>query len=602
METISMFRCSACIEIFTNTKSPYESVACSHKICHQCLIQMKDKFDCPESTCEVKNLKSTDFRQNVDLLSKLEQYLINDDHPKCAQHNLKENYIYIDPLSITNRFMCDECLRLKNPAFDFKFVFQVENFLRVLKPDFSEFLNLWETFKRLIHSRKFTIAKLAQVDYFFQVKMQELKSIDYTSFQLKHSEFNLIFDKPFIHIKNRLLEQAKSLLEDMLAFLLKNKNERLFSKINEFSNLINIRIEVFSGKICHVGEIVNDFQKGPCVKINCCFCADGKDSETYPIKQLNNCLQQKLKRIKTDNPKNENKLFGIKVNASSSTFTLCPISDDKKRSSGGKSISNLDFGELEYSLGIKEIMRDITKIKRKLEIEISKGKKREDDIFSHIEDLRKVIKSIKQGQNVIVKRENEPITLEILETTEEIKNSDIYLSKILREDDFFFISKFFKKPQKYILIYNSMRDGCLPSDFHRCCDNRGRTIVFIKSGGYVSGGYTDRNWKQKKEYPDNSKKSPSSFLFSLNQKKIYPIKEDQVHNAIFCNRDYGPIFGNGHDLVIDEDMKSDHNYSEPYTYNFSDCLKPKKELFGYSQFVVDEYEVYEVEEINNVIG
>ena len=45
------------------------------------------------------------------------------------------------------------------------------------------------------------------------------------------------------------------------------------------------------------------------------------------------------------------------------------------------------------------------------------------------------------------------------------------------------------------LLYRTSADGYTPADFHRCCDNKGRTLVLIKSGRYIFGGYTSKSWQ-----------------------------------------------------------------------------------------------------------
>ena len=44
------------------------------------------------------------------------------------------------------------------------------------------------------------------------------------------------------------------------------------------------------------------------------------------------------------------------------------------------------------------------------------------------------------------------------------------------------------------LLYRASVDGMTPADFHRCCDNKGPTLVLIKSGEYICGGYTSQSW------------------------------------------------------------------------------------------------------------
>jgi len=45
------------------------------------------------------------------------------------------------------------------------------------------------------------------------------------------------------------------------------------------------------------------------------------------------------------------------------------------------------------------------------------------------------------------------------------------------------------------LLYRASTDGKTPEDFHRCCDNKGPTLVLIKSGEYIFGGYTSQSWE-----------------------------------------------------------------------------------------------------------
>lgn len=44
-------------------------------------------------------------------------------------------------------------------------------------------------------------------------------------------------------------------------------------------------------------------------------------------------------------------------------------------------------------------------------------------------------------------------------------------------------------------LYRSSTDGKRPADFHRYCDNKAPTIVVIKSGEYIFGGYTSKSWQ-----------------------------------------------------------------------------------------------------------
>ncbi len=48
---------------------------------------------------------------------------------------------------------------------------------------------------------------------------------------------------------------------------------------------------------------------------------------------------------------------------------------------------------------------------------------------------------------------------------------------------------------KWKLIYRSSEHGYTASSFHECCDDKGPTLVIIKSsGGWIFGGYTTQSW------------------------------------------------------------------------------------------------------------
>ena len=86
------------------------------------------------------------------------------------------------------------------------------------------------------------------------------------------------------------------------------------------------------------------------------------------------------------------------------------------------------------------------------------------------------------------------------------------------------------------LIYDTTENGSEPKDFHRCCDGITGTLVLIKSkNGIIAGGYTDLDWQG-----EGYKPSCKTFLFSVNNKRIYPIiKKDR---AIYCNPKIHPAF------------------------------------------------------------
>ena len=56
---------------------------------------------------------------------------------------------------------------------------------------------------------------------------------------------------------------------------------------------------------------------------------------------------------------------------------------------------------------------------------------------------------------------------------------------------------------KWRLIYRSSEHGYTIESFHECCDDKGPTLIVIKSsGGWIFGGYTTESWSGECMYND----------------------------------------------------------------------------------------------------
>lgn len=158
-----------------------------------------------------------------------------------------------------------------------------------------------------------------------------------------------------------------------------------------------------------------------------------------------------------------------------------------------------------------------------------------------------------------------------------------------------------KKNEGLNLIFTASKDGFRVSDFHRCCDNKSRTLVIIKSNfGNIFGGFASHPW----QWPDKGQfvEDPDAFLYSL----TYHTKHKQIKNneyALYLSRIHGPVFGTGFDLCVkDECNRKFQNYCRlgnsyygPVEYSLEDnyCY-----LGGSEHFSIDEYEVLEIIELN----
>jgi hypothetical protein len=92
------------------------------------------------------------------------------------------------------------------------------------------------------------------------------------------------------------------------------------------------------------------------------------------------------------------------------------------------------------------------------------------------------------------------------------------------------------------LLYRGSRDGWNASDFHRLCDNQGPTVIlYLTDLNRVCGSFTTVSW-QSDDQPNSKRFDLDAFLFSLDKKLKFKVKNPE--DAIYCNRDWGPTFGN----------------------------------------------------------
>jgi len=98
---------------------------------------------------------------------------------------------------------------------------------------------------------------------------------------------------------------------------------------------------------------------------------------------------------------------------------------------------------------------------------------------------------------------------------------------------------------RFALLLRSSRDGGSKEKFHELCDNKGATLIIVKSKQYnhVFGGYTSVPWKSSGDWQSDE----SAFLFLLRSSfghspKLINLK--QSDNAVAHGSYYGAVMGN----------------------------------------------------------
>ena len=121
--------------------------------------------------------------------------------------------------------------------------------------------------------------------------------------------------------------------------------------------------------------------------------------------------------------------------------------------------------------------------------------------------------------------------------------------------------------KKTTLLFRATRDGFAPANFHQKCDGKGPTVVIAKSaGGHIFGGYTANAW----DNSSNWKNCSDSFLFRLSGPGGVGPSQHRIQNfqyGMYCNFNYGPTFGGGHDMHFDNAQVRFDLFGNSYNQN-----------------------------------
>ena len=228
---------------------------------------------------------------------------------------------------------------------------------------------------------------------------------------------------------------------------------------------------------------------------------------------------------------------------------------------------------------------------------------------------RKIKKDINTYQNLIneIKCLNEKIDL--LENKLNDKTKMFFnASSIIRNDfdkQIKLVNWIEQKLNKNIileLIFKKTKNGSTAKDFHHYCDNKGPTLLLIRtSNDEIIGGFTPLDWETTTQGKYKYDNLGLTFLFSLTLNKKFDMIKRYTYPAIQNAVNLGPDFG------VD-DLFLDTNLREGISYAYCDCNffhKGKMELVEekgetlyvggdkwgdgiIALFKVSEFEVYKV--------
>ncbi|KAJ5069266.1 hypothetical protein M0811_11751 [Anaeramoeba ignava] len=163
--------------------------------------------------------------------------------------------------------------------------------------------------------------------------------------------------------------------------------------------------------------------------------------------------------------------------------------------------------------------------------------------------------------------------------------------------------------QKENQDFQPKRDGFNCKKWHKKCDDKGKTLIIIKTkdnfifGGFTKVGFTTDKSKWKKDSGGGYIKDQNAFIFSLRNDKgdrkpeRFTIKKDQEEFAIYNRyKDLGPYFGI-FEFWLTSNLKTGYsNFGQ--SYNLPDGMEYNTtESFVYlagcqNEWVVDELETF----------
>ena len=203
--------------------------------------------------------------------------------------------------------------------------------------------------------------------------------------------------------------------------------------------------------------------------------------------------------------------------------------------------------------------------------------------IKNLEDELKKEKEVNLTLKEELKKRDNNVNEEIKKIKEYLFPELIFNSKIPFEEQL--VKDWIGKKFKANLLFRVSRDGSEPKEFHRLCDNKGPTIIFIETTkDFKFGGYTELDWDKSSSY----KTDQSTFLFSINNKTKYTRRNNMC--SIYCREDLAPSFGGNNN----PDFFCMGSCKKGKLCDFNTFATPKELNNGETTFDVKEMEVYQI--------
>ncbi len=193
------------------------------------------------------------------------------------------------------------------------------------------------------------------------------------------------------------------------------------------------------------------------------------------------------------------------------------------------------------------------------------------DVYENIIELKNEIVELKQFfVNEIQKLQNNPINNN--KTDENTRKNELEI-----------INKWIdpKKNLKFNLLFTKTKNGNSVEDFHKFCDDKGKTVIIIETiQGIKFGAFMNESWSSQEEW----KKNYQDFVFQLNLNKKFNAFEG---HTMFCHANF-ILIGDGNGEISFENTLNAGTCNED-NFNSEGVLN-----FENKYFITKEIEVYQV--------
>jgi len=222
----------------------------------------------------------------------------------------------------------------------------------------------------------------------------------------------------------------------------------------------------------------------------------------------------------------------------------------------------------------KELLEKINKLNEKYDSIKQFNVNKKEEIYKIENETTKQKKDLFNQVNGIIHLESNIVSL----------NSIEFILDYIKRNDNEFIFK------KINLLYRATRDGDNAINFDNLCNNKLNILIIIKTyDNYIFGGYSKIGLKELKEIEDNN-----SFLFSIDNRKIYPIIKGIKMKFYLYSVDSGIILFDNL-FIYNNFLNRDYNFISKKLKTIFNGLKYEFEMNGDKEFFqCKELEVFQL--------